>query len=205
MLFDREANVRRTEVEIRALVGDVGGVRSTLEELGAKKVRTCYIRDSYFCNAAADQWEQVEMNSVGSFSLRLRKVRSDDETAYEINTKTITTEGDHGAWEEHETRVACGEEAQSIFLAIGFKKFAEIRKWRQEYDYRGKRVAIDSIEGFGHSIEIEEVVDGSDVERARKEVRELLEWIGVEEEEIVDKSVTNMVMERRMGAEFRRR
>ena len=40
-----------------------------------------------------------------------------------INTKIITTEGDHNAWQEYEIDVSSFDAALAIFRAIGFKPF----------------------------------------------------------------------------------
>jgi len=93
---------KNIEVELRALVKDAELFQHQLKEKGAEYKNSSYLCDIYFCEKRATSVSDVEMDEIGSYSLRLRVARKNDVETITINTKTITTTGDHNAWEEHE-------------------------------------------------------------------------------------------------------
>jgi len=65
----------KQEIEIRAILH--GKQRTVLEteltEIGAKFEGKVQITDTYLCPSSINFFEEIEMNRVGSYSLRIRR------------------------------------------------------------------------------------------------------------------------------------
>lgn len=190
---------KNIEVEIRALIPNFDNLSKKLLNLGADYCGVFELHDIYFCPQAVNTLEEVEMNKVGSYSLRIRKESKEGgEVKTYLNTKTITNHGDHNAWEEHEVAVNDFKEMQSILLNIGFKSFFELKKKRFQYKISDLNVFLDDISDFGACIEIEKIVLAGEEKGTKKDILKFLASLGISEEQIVTKSVTNMVMKERV-------
>lgn len=188
---------KHIEVEIRALIKDIGLVKAQIGKNGGKYLGCSFLHDIYFCNKNFTTIEQTEMNEVGSYSLRLRKYTKDGKTTVNLNTKTITNRGDHHAWEEHETKVDDFVEAAEILLTTEFKPFFELQKTRYEYKLKELNLFIDDIKNFGSCIEVEILTDPGDETNAKEKIMEFLAGLGITPKDVVPKSVTNIVMKKR--------
>lgn len=191
-------NYQNIEVEIRALVPNFEDV---LQQLVARKAEyhgESYLHDIYFCPQAVNSLEEVEMNQVGSYSLRLRKEKNEQgDIRLYLNTKTITSHGDHNAWEEHEVSVDSFEEMAEILKNIGFKSFFKLEKKRFHYQFEDLGIFLDDIKDFGACIELEKIVSSGEEREAKNKILIFLKSLGISEKQLVPKSVTNIVMKER--------
>lgn len=195
MTISMEKNI---EVELRALVKNAKDFQEKLKEKGAVYQNSSYLCDIYFCEKNASSVEDVEMDEVGSYSLRLRVARKDDKEEITLNTKTITNEGDHNAWEEHEIVVDSFNEAAKIMLMTEFKPFFKLEKHRHTYVINDMEVLVEDITDFGGAIEVEIMcVPGEEKESKVKIKNLLITDLGLRESDIVPKSVTNIIMKQR--------
>lgn len=194
MSEDRKNHI---EVEIRALVKNLDLIKSKIENLGGEYLGFSSLHDIYFCNNNITTVEKAEMHEVGSYSLRLRKYSKDDKTSINLNTKTITKKGDHNAWEEHETDVLDFNEAAKILLTTEFKPFFELQKTRYEYKLKELNVFLDDIKDFGACIEVEIITHPGDETNAKDKIINFLAGLGITKDDVVPKSVTNLVMKER--------
>jgi adenylate cyclase, class 2 len=195
----RTSKVKNQEVEIRARLtsSQRAGVFGKLKSLGAKRGETEILDDIYFCPVRTKKFSQVEMNKVGSYSLRLRHQSKSDKIHTDLNIKVITQHGDHRSWREHETRIENIHEAKQILGFIGFKSFFELKKTRYPFRLGKFSVLVEDIEGFGPALEIEVMTDRANSEKAKKRIKELFDRLGIKPDQIVPKSVTNLIMKKR--------
>ena len=122
---------KKHEVEHRALI-----TTETFDALLAKGKEECAqsfqgplaIHDAYFCPQDVRNFNEVEMNEIGSYSLRLRCEVENGAATFSLNTKIIRKAQDHNAWLEHEITLSSFEECREILEAIGFKVFFELKK-----------------------------------------------------------------------------
>ena len=98
-------NIKNIEVEVRALLEDLTNTEKKVISAGGKKLNDYKIHDIYFCKKDINDLSGVEMNKVGSYGLRIRKMEGPNSTISTINTKTIIEENDHNAWREHEVEI----------------------------------------------------------------------------------------------------
>jgi len=186
------------EVEIRARLDDVDGFKRALVGCKAKYNEKIYLHDIYFCNREAKSIEDVEMNVVGSYSLRLRKQKKErHKEKLTVNTKTIISHGDHNAWEEHETEISDFFEAAEILNTTEFKPFFELEKTRYIYLLDGMEICVEEIKDFGGAVEVEIMCESGEEVEAKKRIKAFLSKCNVEKDLIVPKSITNIIMKER--------
>lgn len=191
-------NNRNIEVEIRALVKNSSKLRVVIEKMGAHYEGESLLRDIYFCRKDKDSIPEVEMHKIGSYSLRLRKSR--DTAGVEkitLNSKTIISEGDHNAWDEHEIRVDNFKESFLFLSETEFKPFFELKKVRHAYVLDNLQIFVEEIADLGSCIEVEIMTSAGKENRAKKEIFDFLEKIGIAKADVVPKSITNIVMKKR--------
>jgi len=193
--IDMDKNI---EVELRALVEDPKDFQEKLKQKGAEHKSSSYLKDVYFCDKKATSVADVEMDKVGSYSLRLRVAEKNGNESVTLNTKTITTHGDHNAWEEHEVKIENFREAALILSTTEFKPFFELEKHRHTYLLNDMEILVEEITDFGGAIEVEIMCMPGEEEDSKAKIKNLLkDGLGLNESEIVPKSVTNIIMKQR--------
>jgi len=189
--------MKNIEVELRALIPELKVFEKTLEGKGATFTKSSYLCDIYFCRKDASSINEVEMHDVGSYSLRLRRAKKDDQEEITLNTKTITNKGDHHAWEEHEVVVNDFEEAARLLTRSEFKPFFKLEKTRRTYTYDEMEIAVEDITDFGGAVEVEIMTAPGEEDASKERIRTFLASVGIGADAIVPKSVTNIVMKER--------
>lgn len=185
------------EVEFRALID-----RTTFDTLLAKgraqSTNTLKgpltLIDAYFCASSVTTFKEIEMDRVGSYSLRLRTERANGSETSSLNTKVIQSEGDHNAWLEHEVDISSFDEGEKILKAIGFKKFFELRKERYSFMDGDVHVCLEDIADFQPAIEVEIMTTKDATDAAKKQLLSYLAQNGIGEDKIAKKSITNILM-----------
>lgn len=189
---------KNIEVEIRARIEDIGTFKNILKEQGAEFNTSVYICDIYFCSRAAAKVEDVEMDAVGSYSLRLRKAKKGDEKErVTLNTKTIINHGDHNAWEEHEVAVDDFSEVAKILNTTEFKPFFKLEKTRYTYRLNDMEICVEDIADFGGAVEVEIMCASGNESSAKEKIKAFLKQCNIGEDKIVPKSITNIIMKER--------
>jgi len=191
---------KKHEVEFRALI--TPEVFSSILEKAKGSTEQAvtgplFIVDAYFCAKTVTSFKEIEMDKVGSYSLRLRKEEADGKETSTMNTKIIRSEGDHNAWLEHEIGISSFDEGERILGAIGFKKFFELRKNRYSFNDNGVHICLEDIVDFQPAIEVEIMTTNDGIEKAKKDLLTYLSKHGIDEQMIVKKSVTNILMRER--------
>ncbi len=155
------------------------------------------IEDAYFCRDDVKCFNEIEMNNVGSYSLRLRRDTVDNKTSATLNVKVITNKGDHNSWLEHEATVSSFEECEKIIKILGFKIFFAYKKNRFTFTDGEIQVCLEDIENFQPAIEVEIITSKEESENAKTKLLDYLESNGISNSSIVNKSITNMLMRER--------
>jgi predicted adenylyl cyclase CyaB len=183
------------EVEIRAIL-QKGQEEELIKKLGDPNSEERII-DVYFCKKEAKSFKDIEMDEVGSYSLRLRKTeKNDSKIKIQMNTKIITHKGDHNSWEEHEIEVNSLEESIAILESIGFKSYFKLDKIRKSYSIKEYNMTfnIEIIKDFGTIIEVEIITNEEKSENSKVQIKNYLKTLGILENQIVPKSITNILM-----------
>lgn len=103
------------------------------------------------------------------------------------------------AREELNCGVESGEVMVRIFLALGFTRVAEVKKWREYYRFRDAMVCLDEVEGLGEFVEIE-LGHPEGVEHPAEYVAGLAREIGITGEPILASYLELLLAERRSPA-----
>ena len=140
---------------------------------------------------------EIEMDSVGSYSLRLREQNKGNDKEVTLNVKVITQEGDHNSWAEHETRIGSSESMKDILKAMGFKPFCTINKSRQIYLLEDMEISLENIRDFGLGIEAEVKTSMEKSNEAKAKIDNLFKRLGIPSDQIVPKSLTNIIMKQK--------
>lgn len=188
---------RIQEVELRALLQNLQPIKKKLLALGAEVRGVSRIHDVYFCPREATSFADVEMDEVGSYSLRLRLEENENGQRSFLNSKTITTRGDHHAWEEHNVGIGDFVEAKRLLEATAFKTFCEIVKTREEFALGEVLINLENIKDFGGAIEVEKMVATGQETQAKAELEKVISSLGIGKFHLVEKSVTNIIMHQR--------
>lgn len=155
------------------------------------------IHDAYFCQKNIKDFHEVEMDKIGSYSLRLRREIKNETTTITINTKTIRNEGDHNAWLENEVNISSFEECKKILETIGFKIFFELKKNRFSFQDGEISVCLEDIDGFRPAIEVEIITSPDKTIEAKNKLLDYFFKNQIEKKAIVEKSITNFLMRKK--------
>ena len=162
------------EVEIKARVPDLAKVRDRMLLGHAGTPSRVHERDVYY-NAPNRDFGMTDE------ALRLR---------FAGGSCTLTYKGKKlkeyrlKAREELNCGIESGVTMDLILSRLGFKRIAEVEKWREYYSYRGATVSLDEVKGLGSFVEIE--APGSPAQENPEEfVREIAKELGVEGEPIL--------------------
>ncbi len=187
------------EIEIRALIkgGSKNSIREKIIKSGAISKGIRSIHDVYYCDKSCQKVEDAEMNKVGSYSVRIRKEIKDGVTSISYNKKTITTEGDHNSWKEEEEPREDFENAKQEMLDSGYKFFFDLDKDREKFVLDDMEICLEDINDFGLGIEVEVMATQEESEEVKQKIKTFLKSIDVQEEDIVPKSITNIIMHQR--------
>lgn len=187
------------EVELRATLtlSEYKAIVKKLQTLGAKEDKPESIKDIYFCPSATKSFKQIEMDRVGSYSLRLRESQKDKKIRFDLNVKTITDYGDHNAWEEHEITLNNLDEILAILKILGFRIFFLLEKSRRIFSFQDFIINLEKIKDFGPIIEVEIMTSKDKAKEAKQVIRNFLDSLSVQENSLISKSVTNLLMQER--------
>lgn len=162
------------EIELKARVKDLDAVRERLTALHAEPEGRVHERDLYL-NAPHRDF------GVTDEALRIREADGRCTVTYKGAKKR---DYHLKAREEWNCGVESGDIMGRIFLSLGFRPVAEVRKWREYYRYRNATVCLDQVHDLGEFVEIE-LSDPSSVDEPAGYVARLAEEIGVAGEPIL--------------------
>ncbi|MEM0093068.1 MAG: class IV adenylate cyclase [Thermofilum sp.] len=149
------------EVELKFRCENLESVRSKLASLGASFVKVAEQVDIYFQHPCRDFAERDE-------ALRLRV---EEGGVSELTYKGPREGGVAKAREELSTTVNDPAATAEILKRLGFFEVARVRKRREVYRVSGVEVALDTVEGLGSFVELED--KGGGVAELRKVAEEL--------------------------------
>jgi predicted adenylyl cyclase CyaB len=184
------------EVEIRARLtkDQQNSLPEKLKRMGAKLKSYSSLTDTYFCPKSVKKFSEIEMDKVGSYSLRIRNQNHQIDNNAELNVKVINKKGDHNSWGEHEIKFDSLTDAEAILDTIGFKPYFKIVKDRTKYIYKEFTIELENIKDFDTIIEVELLVDEAEDVQAKLKIQKLLEDFGINNSQLFPKSVTNYLM-----------
>jgi adenylate cyclase class 2 len=101
------------------------------------------------------------------------------------------------AREELNFAVESGERFEKMLDRLGFKKTAEVNKWREKYQYGGASISLDSVDELGTFTEIE-IITENENDNPTGKIEALAKEIGVAGEPLLE-SYLELLLEKRAG------
>ncbi|MCK4808161.1 MAG: class IV adenylate cyclase [Candidatus Aenigmarchaeota archaeon] len=149
------------EVEVRARVDSLDDVRKILDNMGAKLVKSSTQVDKVF---ELDKFLDSEHRVLeGGIIARIRQ----DDGKTKVQFKEISRTD--GAGMELSSEVGDISLAVEFLEKLDFKECFTSRKKRDKYSYDGFIICLDDVELLGTFIEVEKMVDSSDLKEKTKE------------------------------------
>jgi adenylate cyclase, class 2 len=152
------------EVELKYPVADLGEVERKLQSLGAEVVDSPFEVDLYFAHPArdfakTDEAVRIRRKGVACFlTYKGPKIDQTTKTRREIELPLPGGEESAAQWTE-------------LLEVLGFAPVAEVRKSRRKAKvlWQGRRieVSLDNVDRLGTFVELELVVDQSELEPAK--------------------------------------
>lgn len=188
------------EVELRATI-PMSHKQTLLKQLADYKPdvkKVVKLVDVYYAPITAESMEDIPMNEVGSFSLRIRATMRDDKTiTATLNIKRVTSFGDHNAWDESESSIGDPAQVSKILRGLGYYPFCRLVKTRTSYGITELcTVELDEIERYGLVVEVEHIVPAHMAEEAKNKNQEIFRTLGIREEHMVPRTATEEYMKR---------
>jgi adenylate cyclase, class 2 len=154
------------EVELKVKIPSLDPVRAALVDRKATFIGRVHEHDIYY-NAPHRDF------GVTDEAVRVRY--TDDHAVITYKGPKIKRYG-LKAREELNFGVESGKDFETMLDRLGFKKTAEVNKWRETYRFDGATVSLDSVDELGTFAEIEIMVENEDtnptgqIERIAKEI-----------------------------------
>ena len=120
---------------------------------------------------------------------------------YEKNSAILTFKGKSKneqdiAWQDYDTPISNPERLERILVSNGYVYVCLIDKIRQSFKYKEFEINVDNIRDLGLFIEIEKQGEEDNIEFIKKEIIELLETIGVNENNIITQGYVQLMLEK---------
>lgn len=191
------------EIEIKSLLGDEEKATSLLAKMQAMDPETKLISEGsqlnhYFVvgdpvkvmeavseHISSEKQELLRKILLDGQGISLRTRKANEKVLLVVKASIDDTTSSNGtARVEFEESVAplTLEELDALLLGAGCSYQAKWSRDRKEYAFKGIVVCIDRNAGYGYLAEFEKIVeDGAEAEQVKKDLRLLMESLGVEE------------------------
>lgn len=177
------------EAELKARVRDPEHVHAELEKRAAGRAEV--YQDTYY--DTADQ-----AISGSDRELRVRTVHGADSTRSVLTYKDARVDEASGSKPEHETRVEDPAAVHAMLRGLGYVPLIAFEKRCRNYDIEacGRQMLATLVqvpEIGGHFIELETIVEDSDLQAALGDVRDVLVELGIEDGDLTTEQYTDAV------------
>jgi adenylate cyclase class 2 len=162
------------EIELKVRISSLDPVRKQLRRLNARSCGRIHEHDVYY-NAPHRDF------SVTDEAVRVRY--TNDHAVVTYKGAKIKSSG-LKAREELNTAVESGEIFEQMLDRLGFKKTAEINKWRENYKLGNMAISLDSVDELGTFAEIEIMAENDDSD-ASAQIEKISKEMGIQGEPIL--------------------
>ena len=162
------------EVEIKAKCDEkeFDSLRSKIIELGGVKSKEKHQKDQYY-NLASEDLRGTK---------RYIRVREEGEGAILAFHENVN----EGLTNEYETKVEDNKMLKTILEKFGLQKLGLIDKYREKFDLNEFEICLDKVTNIGTFVEIETDGNESNWKEKRQDCIELLNKIGLNEENLTN-------------------
>jgi adenylate cyclase class 2 len=162
------------EIELKVRISSLDPVRQQLIRLKARSYGRIHEHDVYY-NAPHRDF------GVTDEAVRVRY--TNDHAVVTYKGAKIKSSG-LKAREELNTAVESGEIFEQMLDRLGFKKTAEVNKWRENYKLGNMAISLDSVDELGTFAEIEIMAENDDSD-ASAQIEKISKEMGIQGEPIL--------------------
>jgi adenylate cyclase class 2 len=162
------------EIELKVRISSLDPVRKQLRRLNARSCGRIHEHDVYY-NAPHRDF------SVTDEAVRVRY--TNDHAVVTYKGAKIRSSG-LKAREELNTAVESGKIFEQMLDRLGFKKTAEVNKWRENYKLGNMAISLDSVDELGTFAEIEIMAENDDSD-ASAQIEKISKEMGIQGEPIL--------------------
>ena len=175
------------EIELKVSVPDLGPVRSCLTTLGAESRGNLHEHDIYY---------NAPHRDFGTTDEAMRVRYTNDHAVITYKGAKIKKFG-LKAREELNTAVESGPEFEKMLDRLGFRKTAEVNKWRETFRYGTASISLDTVDELGTFVEIEVMTETG--EDATDQIAAIAKKIGVSGDPILASYLELLLEKRALG------
>jgi adenylate cyclase class 2 len=162
------------EIELKVRISSLEPVRQQLHRLNAQFYGRIHEHDVYY---------NAPHRDFGITDEAIRVRYTNDSAVVTYKGAKIKTSG-LKAREELNTAVESGEVLERILDRLGFKKTAEVNKWRENYKLGNMAISLDNVDELGTFAEIEIMAD-DDNSDATAQIQKISKEMGIQGEPIL--------------------
>ncbi|MFC1649454.1 excisionase family DNA-binding protein [Patescibacteria group bacterium] len=198
-IYGQQNNQELYEVEIRFLTKRRKIIERNLISSKAKVVYHGHVIDHWYVpnNIKNIQQKNKSFESAKGFGLRIREQDNGytGKIVTSLEVKKLFEPDHHDTCLEQEVEVPDFEQTHKLLRLMNFKKMITVDKDRLIYDLSGYKIVIDDIRNYKTGIEIETKTHTP--KTVIPKLKKVAKRIGLDhKEELVDKSVTYLAMEK---------
>jgi len=180
------------EAELKAVVREPEHVLEQLEQYTAGRPEV--YQDTYYDDPEGRLGREDR-------ELRVRTVHGQDDTRSVLTYKGARID-ESGSKPEHETRVDDPEAVHALLLGLGYRPTIAFEKRCRNYEFEaaGRKMLATLVrvpELDGTFIELETIVPEDELKDALRDVRQVLDGLGIEERDFTTELYTDAVAARR--------
>ena len=175
----------KINVEIKAVCGDPQTVRGILEKSGARYLGLDRQKDTYI--VVADGRLKLRQGNIESALIHYRRPDAAGPTPSDVHLCKLQDPG-----------------GMLHILSSALEVDVVVEKNRHIYFLENVKVHVDVVPGLGQYVEIEAIGDpGANVEaRLERQCREVMALLGIRDEDLIDRSYSDMLRARRKGPQW---
>jgi adenylate cyclase class 2 len=178
------------EIELKVRISSLDPIRRQLLMLNAQFCGRIHEHDVYY-NAPHRDF------AVTDEAVRVRY--TDNHAVVTYKGAKIKTSG-LKAREELNTAVESGEIFEQMLDRLGFKKTAEVNKWRENYKLGAMAISLDRVDELGTFAEIEIMAENDDSD-ATAQIEKFSKELGIQGEPILA-SYLELLLSKRSAVQF---
>lgn len=204
--------MKHLNVEFKARCGDLERVRGILQQRSARHVGRDHQVDTYF-RAERGRLKLREGSIEKALIHYDREDRSgpktSDVTLVDLGTRAGGAPGGEYDWPpeasvdpKNKAPLSVDTEGLKQALRRAMGELVVVDKQRDIYFIDNVKVHLDTVEGLGTFVEAEAIADAEHTDKAtlRYQCEELLDAFGIAENDLIDVSYSDMILQRKGGA-----
>ena len=192
------------EVEIKARVTDEMSLMHNLRDKGVMFGKLLFQHDAVFGLPDVVSGREIGEPTDGDATAPWLRIRTEEVDGK--RTVYLTLKKSQGAYLdkiEHESIVDSATRVMDIVTTLGFVKYSDVTKTRQQGSIEDMTICVDSVDGLGVFVELEKLTEDDDImlyQEVSDEMWAILGQLGVDRINEVTKGYDVLILDKRKSA-----